>query len=378
MTRNSAHVTLEEFTAYLNDEPADTAFWAHLSACALCDTEMRKWRAVADGVRQAAPHASRPAPIQPLYGVLASAGTAAPAARPRGRRRPLLLATGSAAVVTAILGAVALAVSLAGGQQDPPITGDQDMVGALVATDCAELKVAMGTLESTSANGLVLRTADGKTVTVSAGGETKVVQQVPGDLADITDGVPVMVRGQGIPAGNQITAARVVILPGVTKPPNMPDLNGFGNAGQMMASLGHAWGTASEVGGGGFTLTGSRGTAIKVVTSASTSVVKPLDTTLDKLKPGKFTVVVGTLDGNGNLVAKNIEQNTLVDGAVPGLLPLPLGSGPPDRLRDNWQPGQMPRDLWPSGFPGRFGKMFSGLGCDANVIANSAIHGVTR
>ncbi|MEV0613480.1 hypothetical protein AB0I81_09155 [Nonomuraea sp. NPDC050404] len=376
MSVASAHVTLEEFVTYFNGTNGDEAFWAHLSHCDHCQAQMRAWSSVAGGVRQAAPLS--PPPPGPLYDALAAIDKKTPAS---GRRR---LLTGSRAGLLAAAAAIVAGTLYVWPSAQPQVSIQASAravaASAVVATECADLKVAAGTLESADGGSLMLRTTNGKEIKV-AGNDAKVTRQVAGTLADITDGTTVMVRGEGVESGDKVTAQQVAVLPHTMKMPQMPNWGGRLNITKMMATRGTAMGTVSGNSAAGFTIKGRDGTAIQVATSDSTSVTKQETTDTSGLVKGKYTVAVGTLQDDGTLIATTIQQNTLTNGAAPS---------PPSEMAENFgdklpKPGdrssEMPHDLlpsMPSGFPKKLSNdMFSGLGCDADSIANTAVLGVT-
>lgn len=375
---SSAHLTLEELATYINGSAPDDAFRAHLSECADCAAQLRRWHGVAAGVRQAAP-VHLPPPPQPLYNVLNELTASPPSRAARrgwaGRRSTRLVAV--AAGVAAVLLSIGFLAVDQGGFESPPsaLKTAREVAATLVAsTECADLKVAAGSLEAINESSLVLRTESGKTITITTDDATKVMHQVPGSVSDATDGTAVMVRGQGDETGTEVTAQQIVILPKAMKLPRLPLGGGFLNMTRLMASRGMAMGTASETGSGGFTVKGANGTEVKIIASSATPVVKQETTTLSGLEKGKYTVAVGALTDDGTLSATIVQQDGLNNGAVPNL-PENLPDGMAEKLRERMS-GDMPHDLLPSGFPKALaGITFSGLGCDADSIAHNALFG---
>ncbi|ROT33523.1 hypothetical protein EF879_00715 [Micromonospora sp. HM5-17] len=329
-------------------------------------------------MRQAAP-VDLPPPSQPLYNVLNALNASSPRRTPKriwaGIRRTRLIAIAAGvAAVTLSIGFVA--VGRGGGEPTPTALENAKAVAAtlVASTECADLKVAAGTVEAINGSSLVLRTESGKTITITTDGSTKVTHQVTGSVGDITSGTAVMVRGQGDESGKEVTAEQIAVLPKAVRMPNLPLEGGFLDMTRLMASRGVVMGTASAMGGDGFTVKGANGTEVKVVASSATPVVKQESTTLSELELGKYTVAVGVLTDDGTLSATIVQQDGLNNGAAPKL-PENLPGGFAEKLRDRMS-GEAPHDLFPNGFPkGLRGMTFSGLGCDADSIANNALFG---
>jgi len=369
MTNASAHLSLEELVAASRPGVAGLAN-PHLQQCPDCRAEVEQWRATARAVRQAAPIAAPPPYV--LQGVLDEIDRPLRGATGRrGRRGVLLLAAAASAGLIAAAGYGLWPQGSGTGPAQTPATFSAQQVAAmgLLTTECQSLKVAAGTLRSKDGSTLVVETAEGKQVKVDASAASRVTRQVAGSLSDLSDGTRVMVRGEGDEAGETITAETVLVAGAQMKLPKLPEGMGAGIA-SMMASRGTAMGTVGDVGSDGFTVTGTGGTRVRVAASGSTKFVKQEQARLDQLEVGKYTVVVGTLDGDKSLKATTVQQDSLTNGARPSLrngfkLPEGFGSGGPKDLPS--LPGnlgdRLPRDL------------FSGLGCDSEAIANTALNG---
>ncbi|GLZ04066.1 hypothetical protein Acsp03_15320 [Actinomadura sp. NBRC 104412] len=372
MTNASAHLSLEELVAASRPDVTELTN-PHLQQCPDCRTEVERWRATAQAVRQAVPITAPPPHI--LWGVLDEIDRPRRGATARRGRRgvPLLAAAASAGLIAA----AGYGLWQQGPADDPartPGTFDAQQVAAmgLLPTECQSLKVAAGTLRSKDGSALVVETSQGKQIKVDASAASTMTRQVVGGLADLSDGTRVMVRGDGDESGETITAESVLVTPAQMKLPEPPKGMGPGIA-SMMASRGTAMGTVSDVGSDGFTVTGPGGTRIRVATSGSTKVVKQEQARLEQLETGKYTVVVGTLNSDRSLKATTVQQDSLTKGARSALpkgfkLPEGFGAGGPKDLPSlpdmpGNLGGKMPKDL------------FSGLGCDSEAIAGSALNG---
>jgi hypothetical protein len=333
-----SHVTIEELTAQANGAPVSAASQAHIAACDSCGAEAGRWNAVAGGVRLLT---TDPPPF--LMDV---------AKLPRRPRRRVALASAAAVVVLlTIVYGVSLAFRSPG---DQPSTSDNAELAAasLVSTDCSNLKVVAGTLESVNGTNLVLRTPNGASVTVSTSDFTEITRLADGALRDITNGAHVVVRGEGT---DPVAAETVGIMPSSANPPPI----------RLPALGGHAFGTVADVHSGGFTVVRSDGTRVRVTTSSSTAVTKQVSARIGDLEKGKFTVAVGNSAGEGTLNATSVQQNGLRDGGtirVPRELPRPPKGLPSDfpGVRPSG-PRALPRDL------------FKGLGCDPRTIGTAAM-----
>ncbi|POM25641.1 hypothetical protein BTM25_00230 [Actinomadura rubteroloni] len=365
MTDASTHLSFDDLVAVAGRP--DSPQRPHLEECADCRAELERWRTVARGVRDAAP--PEPPRAEVLRGVLAAVdGAGAPRPAARRTRRAVLLSAAAAAVVA---GAATYGLwpgddSTGSPQATGTFSAQQVASMGLLTTDCKDLKVAAGTLRSVHGTHLVVETEKGKTVEVDASASPKVTRQVAGRVSDLAAGTTVIVRGKGDQAGKSVTANTVVVGSAAMKLPKLPKLPGGMKLDMtsMMASRGTVLGTVSGADADGFTVTGSDGTRVRVATPASTKMIKQQRARLDQLETGKYTVVVGTLHKDGTLRATTVQQDALTNGAKPSL---PNGFTMPEGFASGG-PKSLPA------MPG--GKdLFSGLGCDSDAIANSAVNG---
>jgi hypothetical protein len=361
------HLTLEAFAAYADGTPPGTAAEAHLAVCAECRAEARAWNAVARGVRLL--EAGYAPPPLVIDGVLAAVDQL-PSRSPWRRRRVALVSVAAAVV----LGVAGYGLDSMLGSSGRPAAGGvaptsaAELAAALTPTECKRLEVAAGTLVSVSGSRMVLRTSAGKLITVTASDSTRITRQVAGSLRDVRNGVQVFVDGTGSASGATVAAQRIAVLPKpANEPKTPPRVAGLPDPDKALAQSGHANGTVTGAGSGGFTVVEPSGHRVRVTTSSATRVIEQVNATLGQLQKGKFTVAVGTPQSDGTLAAVSIQQNTLAGdpGGVghvsvkpplrgPGGLPsgLPkLGSAPP------------PKPKGP----------FSGLGCDSGAIATTAM-----
>ena len=256
-------------------------------------------------------------------------------------------------------------------------SSDLPVTAALTSTSCANLKLAAGTLASVSGSTLVIRPPIGPAVRVTTSGSTKVAREVTGTLADVRDGLHVIVSGTR--SHGQIQARRIGLTPTslALKPP-------LGPVASTPAAvlLGLANGTVADAATGGFTVDEPGGTHVRVSTSASTKVVMLASVTVAQLRAGQRTVAVGSVTGKNELAARTVEQENLpLSQLRPGhwyQLPQPAGLAP---LPQRAVPGHLPRDFARSGGPRpslpimlpQPGRLFSGLGCNAPAIAATGL-----
>jgi len=149
----------------------------------------------------------------------------------------------------------------------------QMMTAALTATSCPSMKLAIGTLTSVSGSTLVLKPVIGPAVRVSTTASTTVTREVKGTLADVRDGMHVIVSGTG--SDGKIMARRVGVTPSslaATAPALSVPLLPVRNF-QPALALGLANGTVADATTGGFTVDEAEGTHVHVSTSSSTTVV---------------------------------------------------------------------------------------------------------
>jgi hypothetical protein len=252
-------------------------------------------------------------------------------ARPRRPRQRGVVAVTAAAVavgLAAVTGLVASVASVA----DRLTGGDgvsgqlTELLAGLTATECAELKVATGAQASVSDTSLELRTVAETTVTVTVGAGTGITRVVGGDLDDITGGREVLVEGEEPVRGGEVVAEQVGVLSQRISVP------------AVAASPELLSGTVTGVSGDRFAVRSAAGAEVLVVTSPDTVVTRQDSSRLDKLVEAAFTVAVGRPRPDATLAATTVAQGTLTGEA-----------------------GQPPSTL------------FSGLGCDADAIALTAL-----
>ena len=248
----------------------------------------------------------------------------------------------------------------------------------LTSTSCARLKLVIGTLASVSGSTLVIKPVIGPAVRVTTSASTKVAREVTGTLADVRDGMHVIVSGSR--SHGQIAARRI----GVTSSSlgmRAPLLPVQGPPAALI--LGVANGTVADAAAGGFTVHEPGGTQVRVTTSGSTKVVLLARVTAAQLRTGQPTVAVGSVTGRRELAASTVEQENLpLSQLRPAQwyhpLPLPAGFSPVrpgsfPRLRPGGWPWPVRRGFpWPAGLPALLpgpGALFSGLGCNAPAIA---------
>jgi hypothetical protein len=262
----------------------------HLAGCQDCRAEANRWDLVARGVR----------------GLVAATPEAAQPARPRhtrphvpgGPRRRAVLAAGVAAALV-LLGAVGY-----GASNFVHVTFGTAGTGAgtvLTAVGgCAGLEEASGALEQVNGTSLVIKTAGGRSVTVTTTASTLVGMSGP-LLSDITDGAPVTVGGPS--SGGTIAAFFVTIGNPAQHHPQVPP-------GFVVAK-----GTVSDASTAGFTVITSGGTRVPVTTSSDT-VVNVSNVSLDQLPIGARTFALGHAGPDRTLSAR----------AIAVIQPLPPGN----------------------------------------------------
>jgi hypothetical protein len=317
-----SHLTIEELTAYVNGAAVDAESQAHVAGCGSCQTETARWGKVAGGVRLLT---ASPDPLPPLADVTATSS-------PLWTSRRAVLA--AAAAVAILLVTVYGLTSVPRDTNAPVAAGDSNptaVAAALTSTDCSEVKVAAGTLESVNGSSLVLRTASGTAVTVSTSDSTTITRQVKGGLSDVANGKTVVIQGDGTQAGDTITATSVAIMPSSVDLPDGPE--GL-DLGKMLAQRGHASGTMADAGSDGFTVVRGDGSRVRIATSPSTKVIKQVTATVGELEKGEFTTAVGSPDDKGTLRATTVQQGKIVRASVrlPEALPSRLPRGLPDAL----------------------------------------------
>jgi hypothetical protein len=229
------------------------------------------------------------------------------------------------------------------------------MTAALTATSCPSMKLAIGTLTSVSGSTLVIKPVIGPAVRVSTSASTTVTREVKGTLADVRDGMHVIVSGAR--SGGQITARRIGVTPsslaGKAPALSVPALpvQRF----QPALALGLANGTVADATSGGFTVDEPGGTHVRVSTSSATTVVTLVKVTVAGLRTGERTVAVGSVTGHNALAASTVEQEDFpLRQPGPGALPA-IGWPPTPRLL----PTPLPR-LLPKGLPARCALLMHG------------------
>jgi hypothetical protein len=288
----SPHLDLADLIAEVNGQAIDDRAREHLARCEHCRAEASRWHLVAGGVRglvAATPEAAQPA--RPRRG------------RPRvpadPRRRTILAASVAAALV--LLGAVGYGASnfvhITFGNAGP---GAGPVLTAV--SGCTGLEQAVGTLEQVNGSSLVIKTASGQPVTVTAAASTFV--SMSGALrSEITDGASVVVRGPR--SGGTIAAAIVT----VGRP-----FSAVSSAGFVPVK-----GTVSDASSAGFTVVTSGGTRVPVTTSGDTLVVVP-HARLGQLQRGATIFALGHAGPDGTLSARALAAvSQLPPGALPGV-----------------------------------------------------------
>jgi hypothetical protein len=340
MNGTSQHLTLEELTG---DAELSAAAREHLATCAGCGAEARDWAAVARGARLIV-SASQPSP--PLLGRVLNALDAAPRTR-RNWRRALPYAAAAAAVVLAGTG-YTLAGTLG---STAPQAGHVTTMG-LTATGCTGLDLAAGTLTAVNGDDLVIRTASGRTVTVTTSAATTLRRVEAGSTSDIADGAQVLVTGTS--AAGTLTATSVTIMPGTVTQPQSPG-GGLGAAGLVA-------GTVADASASGFTVVAADGTRYAVTVSDATTVITTASIGAGQLQLGETTTASGTAGPGGTLTASTVEQLAVPAATWRKLRP-PIPSPPPG----------VPtlKGLATPDAPGSGGLALNSLGCTPAAVSTS-------
>jgi len=177
-----------------------------------------------------------------------------------------------------------------------------------------------GTLEQLSGSDVVIKTSDGKSVTITTSPSTNIGREARGSLDDISNGTKVFVTGTE--SNGTVAAATVGVgAVGNLKPLPLPFAKSPG--GPKVGLL--IGGTAADTNTGGFTVVESDGTNVPVTTSSSTDVITLTNTYVSQLQVGEFTVAVGTAGRGGTLEAARVEQD-----AIPTSSPPQSKQTPPD------------------------------------------------
>lgn len=387
MTDEQAHLGLDEMTGLANGAPLPAAARTHLASCPHCQAEARSWRVVAAGTRLALAGAGADAPAELPEPVLTAIGSGGIAAGQLARwGRPGWRPAVAAAAAVVVLGGAGAGIASTLSPGGTGTAGSRPVAAALTSTSCANLKLVAGTLASVSGSTLLIRPPIGPAVRVTTSGSTTVAREVTGTLADVRDGLHVIVSGTR--SHGQIAARRIGLTPAslALKPPMAPVAST-----PAAVLLGLANGTVADAGTGGFTVDEPGGTHVRVSTSASTKVVMLASVTVAQLKTGQRTVAVGSVTGRNELAARTVEQENLpLSQLRPGhwyQLPQPTGFAP---AGPRGFPGHLPRAYGMhsasplrSAFPGprpslpvilpQPGRLFSGLGCNAPAIAATGL-----
>jgi hypothetical protein len=296
----SPHLDLDDLLAGLDGQAIGNQARDHLATCEQCRAEANRWNVVAGGVRALAAAMPEPAPpARPRHtGLQVLAGP---------KRRTTLAASAAAALV--LIGGASYGVSAALTGHAPGTARSGTDTAALTAVSgCARLKQADGTLKQVSGTSLVIKTASGQLVTVTATASTMVsVMHAP--LSDITDGTSVIVLGHR--SGAAVAAANVIVMPRVAR-----------HKQQTPPGTAAVAGTVSDAGSAGFTVVTSAATRVPVITSSATHVLI-FRGSLSQLQAGARTIAVGHVRPDGTLSAMVVLQfrhgvvRLLVNGCSP-------------------------------------------------------------
>jgi hypothetical protein len=154
---------------------------------------------------------------------------------------------------------------------------------------CAGLEEASGTLERVVGGNLVIKTASGGPVTVTASAST--FAAMSGALeGDIADGATVSVTG----FGSDGAIAAIVVHLGEAGKASIP--------GSVTVQ-----GTVADASADSFVVVTSDGTRVPVTTSGSTLVVET-KVSLSQLQPGALTMAIGYPGPDGALTARGVVQ----------------------------------------------------------------------
>jgi hypothetical protein len=243
-TRNP-HLALDDLIAGPAGQPVSGRARDHLTGCAHCQREAKRWNLVADGVRGLA--AVAPEAAQPAWPQRTRQGVPAP------WRRAFWVAASAVAALVLLIGVGAVT-----GTVHVHISGRSSGTVLTAVSGCSQLQAANGTLKQVNGSTLIIQTASGRPVTVTTTPST-FVSMSGALLSDITDGASVMVRSHR--SDPTIQAAIVT----VGQPFSAVNPSGF-------VSL---QGTVSDMSPTGFTLVTSSGARVPVTTSASTLAIVP-------------------------------------------------------------------------------------------------------
>lgn len=319
-TESTHHLDLEDLLAAIDGKLRDDKAKAHLGSCADCRIDAERWRAVGLGVRHLVAEVASPATPVSDQARLSSPGPAGPFVPAtetgqvgRHRRRRVLAGITAAAVLVVAGGSYGLTEALgSGGARAAPPNTPTAAAGLSAVSGCPNLAGVSGTLEQRNGSDLVIETS-GRSVTITTSPSTRMIgSEGIGTLGDITDGAQVTVDGTD--THGTITATTVTV--GATdkvKPFEPPQPSG--------PPL--TVGTVTDAYTGGFTVVDPDGTSVAVTTTSSTTVITLRTLTVQQLRIGGFTVIVGNTPGHGGtLVAGAVEQVphpiSFPQGPVPG------------------------------------------------------------
>ena len=213
-------------------------------------------------------------------------------AQPGGKPRTTIVAAAAAAVLVLGGARYGLTAALTGHAASP--AGTSTKTASLTAvTGCTRLKEASGTLAQMNGTSLVIKTASGQPVTVTATTSTMVsVSGAP--LSDITNGASIAVAG---PTSDATIAATLVVV-------GWPQSS---NETLRMPGGVAVKGTVTGGSPGGFTVVTSAGTRVRVTTSSGTNVTLS-HASLSQLRTGRTTFAVGRARPDGTLAAITVLQ----------------------------------------------------------------------
>jgi hypothetical protein len=299
---------IEDLVAAVDGTLRDERATNHLASCSVCHRDAARWRVVGLGVRHfvegVAPADTPVFDKSVLKGPVVAPFVPAAEARARGGhlRRWALVAVAAAAALAIAGGWYGVTAARGGGNARPATRGTSPSVsaGLIAVNGCPNLAGVSGTLEAVNGSDLVIRTADGQSVTIATSPSTRIGSEDNGTLGDINDGAQVVVSGAE--SNGTITAATVAVgaIDKVKpfEPPQPSDRSARVTVGAV-----------TDVHAGGFTMVTSDGTTVAVTTSGSTTVIALRTRTANQLQIGGFIVAVGNTSGSdGALVAGAVEH----------------------------------------------------------------------
>ena len=220
------------------------------------------------------------------------------------RRRP------SAWIAAAVAGVLLVAggtwAGLAAGRGARASRAGSGLAAGLTAVDgCPGLEATSGTAVRIRGSSVVLKTPEGRLVTVTTRASSTVNRQVAGSVGDISDGMHVIVHGTT--AGGSLAATQAITSTSPVVPPPRPD-RGPGHQRRPGLPHGFAVGTVTAVSAGGFTVVMTGGTDVPVTTSGSTIVLRLARSSVSQLRAGEHTLVFGGAGPDGTLAAASVDQ----------------------------------------------------------------------